>query len=401
MYDFCVVGGGIVGLATGMTLLQQNPGASLLLLEKEDELACHQTGHNSGVIHSGIYYQPGSLKAQFSKQGEALTKEFCREQGLEYRTCGKLLVATEPAQLPRMNALEERAGLHSIPVERLDATDLSSLEPNVRGVGALFVPSTAIVDYREVSRSMADLIIELGGEIRTGEQATYIRESSGSVALRTARGLSLVCRKLVVCGGLQADRLARLAGLSTDTRIVPFRGEYFQLPERLQGFVSRLIYPIPDPSLPFLGVHLTPTLQGTVTVGPNAVLGMAREGYPKLSVSLRDIADYVVFPGFWAMARNNVRVGGREIRNSLFLRGYLKECRRFAPALEAGDLQPREAGIRAQAVASSGDLIHDFVLFETERMLHVINAPSPAATAAIPIAKELASRLGRRTARSA
>lgn len=400
MYDFCVVGGGIVGLATGMTLLQQHPGATLILLEKEEELASHQTGHNSGVIHSGIYYQPGSLKARFSKQGEALTKEFCKEQGIDFRTCGKLLVATDAEEIPRMNALQERAELHGIRVDRLDGRDLSSMEPNIEGVGALFVPSTAIIDYRKVSRRFAEIITDMGGEIKTGEQITYIREHPGSVALRTAQGVSASCRRLVVCGGLQADRLAQLAGMNTDARIVPFRGEYFQLAERLQDFVHHLIYPIPDPSLPFLGVHLTPTLHGPITVGPNAVLGMAREGYPKFSASLWDIADYIGFPGFWAMARNNARVGVKEMKNSMFRRGYLKECRRFAPALEARDLLPREAGIRAQAVASNGALIHDFVLLETERMMHVVNAPSPAATAAIPIAKELASRLRRKDGRS-
>lgn len=397
MYDFGVVGGGIVGLATALTLLQEHPGASLLLVEKEAQLAAHQSGHNSGVIHSGIYYSPGSLKARFSKEGEARTKDFCTEHGIAYRECGKLLVATRTEELGRMEALEERASVHGIPVERLSAGELESTEPNVRGVGALFVPRTAIVDYREISRRMATIIGELGGAIHLGEQVTHIAELAFSVTLGTTMS-SYTCRQLVVCGGLQSDRLARLAGLSTDTQIVPFRGEYFQLSERLGEFVRHLVYPVPDPALPFLGVHLSPTIQGTITVGPNAVLGLAREGYPKLSVSVADIAQYCRFPGFWAMARRNVRVGVKEMRNSLFPRGYLQECRRYAPSLAKVDLLPYRAGIRAQAVGRDGALVHDFVLLETDRMLHVINAPSPAATAALPIARELSARLRRRRA---
>lgn len=394
MYDFCVVGGGIVGLATALTLLQDHPGAKLVLVEKEHQLAAHQSGHNSGVIHSGIYYPPGSLKARFSREGESLTKEFCTEHLIPFKECGKLLVATRMEELGRMGALEERASVHGIAVERLGAADLASIEPNVRGVGALFVSRTAIVDYREICLRMAALVEQLGGAIQVEEEVTGIEESAFLVTLRTTKG-SYTCRQLVVCGGLQSDRLARLAGLSTDIRIVPFRGEYFQLSARLGEFVRHLVYPVPDPSLPFLGVHLSPTIHGDITVGPNAVLGMAREGYPKLSVSAADVAAYLWFPGFWTMARKNVRVGLKEMRNSLFPRGYLQECRRYAPSLNRTDLVPYRAGIRAQAVSRDGTLLHDFVLLETDRMLHVINAPSPAATAALPIARELSARLRR------
>lgn len=396
MYDYCVVGAGIVGLATAMTLLQEHPGASVIVVEKEYDVAVHQTGHNSGVIHSGIYYQPGSLKARLCKEGESRTKEFCQEHHLEFQERGKLLVATASQELPRLKSLEERAAIHGITVERIGSRELKSVEPNVAGLGALLVSKTSIVDYREVSRRMASIIGELGGEILFGTEVTSIEEGVFSVSLSTADGLSISCQQMVVCGGLQADRLAQMAGLQTDIRIIPFRGEYFRLREGLEDLVHHLIYPIPDPSLPFLGVHLTPSLHAATTVGPNAVLGMAREGYRKISFSLRDTLDWAGFGGFWAMAAKNVRTGLKEMKNSLFLGGYLQECQRFAPSLERADLLPHEAGIRAQAVARDGTLVHDFVLLETDRMLHVINAPSPAATASIPIARELTSRLGRR-----
>ncbi|MDQ4490804.1 L-2-hydroxyglutarate oxidase [Sinomonas sp. ASV486] len=398
MYDFGVVGGGIVGLATAMTLLKDYPGASLLLIEKEDRPAAHQTGHNSGVIHSGIYYEPGSMKARFSKAGEAMTKAFCREHGLDFDECGKLIVAADRGELGRMSALEERAAVHGIQVERLGPSGLESIEPRVRGAGALFVPSTAIVDYGQVSRRMAEIVLELGGVIRLGEEVRGIRESASSVAIETARGSHTVSQ-LVVAAGLQSDRVARLAGLRPAARIVPFRGEYYRLSERLGRHVRHLVYPVPDPSLPFLGVHLSPTVHGTITVGPNAVLGLSREGYPKLSFSGRDVLDYLRFRGFWRMAGKNLRVGVAEMRNSVFRRGYLEECRRYSPSLGFEDLEPYPAGIRAQAVAPDGTLVHDFVLLETERMLHVVNAPSPAATAALPIAAELAGRLRRSRSR--
>ncbi|GAB2757019.1 L-2-hydroxyglutarate oxidase [Sinomonas soli] len=395
MYDFCVVGAGIVGLATAMTLLQENPGASLVLMEKESAVAVHQTGHNSGVIHSGIYYQPGSLKARFSKQGAILTKEFCQDNGLAFKELGKLLVATSAPELARMDTLEERAAVHGVRVQRLDSHGLRSLEPNVEGIAALLVPTTSVVDYRQVSARMSAIVAHLGGEILLGTQVNAIEEGVFSVSLTTVDGRRISCGQLVVCGGLQSDRLARMAGLSTDARIVPFRGEYYRLSESRKDLVHHLIYPIPDPSLPFLGVHLTPTLDGEVTVGPNAVLGLSREGYPKFSISTRDMAECFGFPGFWAMAAGNVGVGLKEMKNSLLRHGYLKECRRFAPSIRREDLIPHAAGIRAQAVSRTGALIHDFVLLETPRMLHVINAPSPAATASIPIARELSSRLRR------
>ncbi|CAM3218938.1 L-2-hydroxyglutarate oxidase LhgO [Arthrobacter ulcerisalmonis] len=389
--DYCIIGGGIVGLATAYQLLQRQPGASLVLLEAADTLATHQTGHNSGVIHSGIYYAPDSLKARFSKAGAQQTKDFCAEHGISYEEPGKLLVATSELELERLKQLEERAAIHGLACERLDQAELVGREPNIAGLGALFIPSTGIVDYPAVARKLAELVIAAGGEVVTGARVTGIREDTDAVHVQTAAA-SYSARRLVACAGLQSDRLAELAGVDIDVQIIPFRGEYFELPANMNTYVKHLIYPVPDPTLPFLGVHLTPTVQGTITVGPNAVLGLAREGYPKFSVNVRDVARYVKFPGLWQVARANAGTAVREVRNSLFKSSYLKECQKYAPGLKVTDLLPYEAGIRAQAVRRDGTLIHDFLLAETDRMIHVLNAPSPAATAALPIGDHLADK---------
>jgi L-2-hydroxyglutarate oxidase len=388
-YTYGVIGGGIVGLATARHLLATTPDASLLVLEAERSVARHQTGHNSGVIHSGIYYEPGSLKARFSKAGAQQTEEFCREHGIRFDECGKLLVATTALEMERMDALGKRAAVHGLECTRLDRGELREREPHVAGLGALLIPSTAIVDYVEITRKLADLVTAGGGQVRTGARVVGIDERSGHVEIRTAHE-RYTCERLVVCGGLQADRLAQLAGVRTDVQIVPFRGEYYRLPSARAGFVKHLIYPIPDPDLPFLGVHLSPTTDGDITVGPSAVLGFARQGYPKFSVDLRDIARMAAFPGLWHVARANVRTGVREIRNSLFKGSYLRECRKYAPELTKSDLLPYEAGIRAQAVRRDGTLLHDFLIERTDRMVHVLNAPSPAATAALPIGAHIA-----------
>ncbi|WP_432349818.1 L-2-hydroxyglutarate oxidase (plasmid) [Shinella yambaruensis] len=393
-YDYCVIGGGIVGLATAMRLLEDRPGSSLVLLEKEAALGRHQTGHNSGVIHAGIYYPPGSLKAELCREGAAATKAFCAENGIRFETCGKLLVATSDLEMQRMDALYERSRQNIIEVHRLGADELKEREPNIRGRGALFVPSTGIVSYAEMCEAMGRRIAALGGEIRLSTRVTGLREAPDAVTIGSD-GESWQARMLVVCGGLQSDRLALLAGLSITHRIVPFRGEYYRLPADRNDIVRHLIYPIPDPALPFLGVHLTRMIDGSVTVGPNAVIGFAREGYPRLSVNLSDMADYALFPGFWKTVFANRKSAVTELRNSLWKPGYLAQCRKYCPGLELADLLPHEAGIRAQAVGRDGTLIHDFLFVETERMLHVCNAPSPAATSAIPIARMIARRLTR------
>jgi len=391
-YDFCVIGGGIVGLATAMRLLERQPGASLLLLDKEAALAKHQTGHNSGVIHSGIYYTPGSLKADLCRRGAQATKAFCADHGIHHETCGKLLVATNDLELQRMEGLIERARLNQIEAVRLDAAELKAREPNIVGVGALFIPETGIVDYREVCEQMARNIRQAGGAIELSARVDQIREEADGVVV-SAGSRTWKTARLIVCAGLQSDRLARLAGIEASHQIVPFRGEYYRLPDVKNRIVRHLIYPIPDPALPFLGVHLTRMVDGSVTVGPNAVLGFAREGYPKFSVDLRDILSFTGFPGFWKTIRKNLRHGIKEMKNSIFKSGYLEECRKYCPSLRVEDLAPCEAGIRAQAVRRDGSLVDDFLFLESPRMLHVCNAPSPAATSAIPIGDMIVSRL--------
>lgn len=393
LHDYCVIGGGIVGLATAMRLLERRPGASLLLIEKESDLGEHQTGHNSGVIHAGIYYPPGSLKAELCRKGAQATKDFCAANDIPFEVCGKLLVATNPLEVQRMDALFERSKANDIEVIPVSAGELAEREPNIAGLGALLVPSTGIVDYRKVCRAMGRTIERLGGEIVLGTRVTGIREEGDAVAV-TSSGKDWRARKLVVCGGLQSDRLAALAGLPINHRIVPFRGEYFRLPAQRNDVVRHLIYPIPDPDLPFLGIHLTRMIDGSVTVGPNAVIGLGRETYSKLGVNPADLFDYLLYPGFWKTVLHNRKSAIAELRNSLWKPGYLAECRKYCPSLVLGDLLPHKAGIRAQAVARDGTLVHDFVFLQTDRMLHVCNAPSPAATSAIPIADRILDRLG-------
>lgn len=393
IFDYCIVGGGIVGLATAMRLLENKPGSSLILIEKEDALGKHQTGHNSGVIHAGIYYPPGSLKAELCRKGAEATKAFCSENGIRFEVCGKLLVATSDLEIQRMNALYERSKQNTIEVHRISEGELREREPHIRGRGALFVPSTGIVSYAEVCQAMGRRIKALGGDIRLSTRIMGIRETIDVVDI-TSDGQTWQAKKLVACAGLQSDRLAVLAGLSIEHRIVPFRGEYFRLPADKNDIVRHLIYPVPDPDLPFLGVHLTRMIDGSVTVGPNAVIGFAREGYPRLSVNLADMADYALFPGFWKTVFANRKSAVTELRNSLWKPGYLAECKKYCPSLTLSDLLPYEAGIRAQAVRKDGTLIHDFLFAETGRMLHVCNAPSPAATSAIPIAEMIVGRLG-------
>ncbi|MBI6955459.1 L-2-hydroxyglutarate oxidase [Pseudomonas sp. B21-023] len=391
-YDYCIIGGGIVGLATAMALLTRRPGASLLILEKEASLGRHQTGHNSGVIHAGIYYAPGSLKADLCKRGAQATKDFCAEHGIAFEVCGKLLVASNDLEVQRMQALYERSQQNGLKVERLDAGALREREPNIVGKGALFLDATGIVDYQQVCDAMAKVIRQAGGEVHLSTAVRAIQEHADHVAVSTD-GNTWRARQLVACAGLQSDRLARLAGVQIDHQIIPFRGEYYRLPPSKNQIVNHLIYPIPDPELPFLGVHLTRMIDGSVTVGPNAVLGFGRENYRKFSVNWRDVAEYAGFPGFWKTIWNNLGSGTTEMKNSLFKRGYLEQCRKYCPSLEVEDLLPYEAGIRAQAVMRDGTLVHDFLFAETPRMVHVCNAPSPAATSAIPIGQMIAEKI--------
>lgn len=393
-YDLVIIGGGIVGLATALALTERFSGLSVAVLEKEAELALHQTGRNSGVIHAGVYYQPGSLKARLCKAGAEATIHFCREHGLPFEQCGKIIVATQADEMNRMAALEDRCQANQLPVERLDAAELRRLEPHIHGVGALLVRSSGIVDYGLVARAMGRLLAEREAEILTGVEARSIHEGSAGVTVEAA-DRTIKARHLVVCAGMMADRLARACGLDLEFRMVPFRGEYYRLGANRNDIVRHLIYPVPDPALPFLGVHLTRHIGGYVTVGPNAVLAFGREAYRFAEADFGDLLELVRYRGFRRMMRAHLKSGLSEMWNSLSKRRYLALCRRYCPELTLDDLTPYRPGIRAQAVLADGTLVHDFLIGETARTLHLCNAPSPAATSAIPIGRELAERASR------
>ena len=396
-YDLAIIGGGIVGVSSAWQLKRRCPDAAVVLIEKEADLAQHQTGHNSGVIHAGVYYQPGSLKADFCKRGAAETIQFCREHDLPFEQCGKLLVATDVLEYERMAALEARCAANGIATERLDEKELRAHEPDIVGLGALKVPSTGITDYVRIAGRMAAHFSALGGEILTGREVQSIQEGRRTVRLRMGSEM-VESRYLLVCGGLMADRLAMMIGIDVDFRIIPFRGEYYRLPKRLGAIVRHLIYPIPDPELPFLGVHLTRMIDGTVTVGPNAVLGWKREGYGRLNFDWQDSREMLTFPGFWSVLGDNLASGLAEMRDSLFKTGYLQRVRKYCPRIERDDLLPYPAGIRAQAVKRDGTLVHDFLFAESERSFHVCNAPSPAATSAMPIGEYITDRIAEKFA---
>ena len=393
MYDFAVIGGGIVGLSVAWQLQQKQPSGRVVVIEKEPAVARHQTGHNSGVIHAGIYYEPGSLKAELCRKGVAETLRFCSDNDIPHEQCGKLIVATNADERERMLALHQRALQNGIEVELLDEAQLRAAEPNVAGVGAILSPTTGIVDYVAVSRAMARRLEELGGDIRTNTEVTAIEESAEAVTIHIDAGQRLEARRLVVCGGLMADRLAAMMQLDVDCRIVPYRGEYYRLPDDKNSIVRHLIYPVPEPGLPFLGVHLTRMIDGSVTVGPNAVQGWKREGYGRLNFSVRDTAEMLAFPGFWRVTAENLGVGITEFRNSVWKRGYLRQVQKYCPSVRLEDLRPHPAGIRAQAVRRDGTLVDDFLFAETPRSLHVCNAPSPAATSAIPIGEVICNKV--------
>lgn len=384
MYDFIIIGGGILGMSTAMQLLRAYPDSRMLLLEKESAPARHQTGHNSGVIHAGVYYTPGSLKARFCLAGNRATKAFCTEHGIRYDECGKLLVATNELEMQRMQALWERTEANGLQREWLSAGELREREPNITGIGGIFVPSSGIVSYAEVTAAMAREFEMRGGEIRYGAEVIGLDERPTEMLVKTSVG-EFTSRFMVSCSGLMADRVVRMLGLDPGFTICPFRGEYYLLPAEHNRIVNHLIYPIPDPSMPFLGVHLTRMIDGTVTVGPNAVLALKREGYRKRDISLADTFAMLTDPGILRVLKNNLRPGLVEMRNSLFKRGYLQEVRKYCPSLEVKDLKPYPAGVRAQAVSREGKLIEDFLFRNTRRSVNVCNAPSPAATSAIPI----------------
>ena len=391
IYDFIIVGGGIVGVSTALTLIKENPSKKILLLEKEKSFAHHQTGHNSGVIHAGVYYEPGSLKAEFCREGLKETIAFCNTHGIPYEQCGKLLVATNDIELQRMDKLFERCKANNIEAEILNQEKLHEIEPNVFGIGAILVKSTGIVDYTLITQKMSEQFESLGGEFLLNSKVTNLDENKEGIQVITSNE-TLSSKYLICCAGLMADRVAKLLDIKINFQIIPFRGEYFRLKEKHNSLVKHLIYPIPDPDLPFLGVHLTKMIDGTITVGPNAVLGFKREGYGMFNFSLRDTIQFLSFKGFYQVVKKNLKSGLYEMKNSIFKHGYLKEVQKYSPQIKLNDLVPYPAGIRAQAVLEDGTLVHDFLFAESERSIHVCNAPSPAATSAIPIGKYITEK---------
>ena len=401
IYDYIIVGGGIVGVSTAWQLQQAHPDKNILLVEKEHGFAQHQTGHNSGVIHAGVYYAPGSLKADFCKRGVERTIAFCSQHDIPVENCGKLLVATNEQEVERMNALYQRCHDNDIDVDLLDQAQLKLAEPNITGLGAIYVKTTSIVDYKKVTEVMAQEFVEAGGKLSLGTEVIMADEQEDEVQLTCkvdGQTLQLNSRFLITCSGLMADRMTSMLGIETDFQIVPYRGEYYQLDAKHNQVVNHLIYPIPDPELPFLGVHLTRMIDGSVTVGPNAVQGWKREGYGKLNFSFKDTWQMLSFAGFWKVTANNLKTGLVELKNSWWKPGYLKLVNKYCPSITVSDFKPYPAGIRAQAVLKDGTLVHDFLFAESPRSLHVCNAPSPAATSAMPIGEYICGKVMKKTA---
>jgi L-2-hydroxyglutarate oxidase len=388
--DIAVIGGGIIGLATARELLRRRPGARLVVLEKERAIGRHQTGHNSGVIHSGIYYAPGSVKAKTCVAGAALLTRYCEEKGIPYERCGKVIVALDASELPRLDELYRRGTANGVPgLEVIGPERLRELEPHVVGVRAIWSPATGIVDFARVAAAYADDVRAAGGEIRTGHQVVAIRRGARTTLVVTPRG-EFEARVVVACAGLYADRVAALSGAPRPPRIVPFRGDYYVLRPERRYLCRNLIYPVPDPAFPFLGVHFTRRMDGAVWLGPNAVLAFAREGYRRTDLNPRDLAEAIAFRGFRRLALRYWRTGLDELVRDFSKRAFLKSLQAYVPELEARDLLPGPSGVRAQALADDGTLVDDFVVNHAGGVLHVRNAPSPAATSSLAIASMIA-----------
>lgn len=388
-YDVAIVGGGIIGLSTAMQLLERSPRLNVAVVEKESELAQHQTGHNSGVIHSGIYYRPGSWKSRFCVGGKDRLIEFCNQNEIEFEECGKVIVATREDELGRLQDLYERGVANGVPdLEIVEPERLAEIEPHTSGVRALWAPHTGIIDYVQVARAYAGKTQDAGGEIFTGTAVQAVRLGGDVNALETTRG-TVLARHIINCGGLYADRLARMMGEETDVRIIPFRGEYYKLKDQSGRLVKGLIYPVPDPRFPFLGVHYTRSIHGYVEAGPNAVMAWAREGYRKSDISIGETAGALTFPGFWKMTAKHWRTGIQEMHRSYRKSVFVNDLRKLIPEIQPVDLERGGSGVRAQAVSSAGALLDDFHILRGQRALHVLNAPSPGATSSLAIGEYL------------
>lgn len=392
--DIVIIGGGIVGLATAYNLAQTHPGKSIVILEKESAVAQHQTGHNSGVLHSGIYYKPGSLKAHNCRAGIQAMKEFCAREGIAHDVCGKVIVATVESELPRLQALCERGRANAVQCELIDRVRLLELEPHCAGLKAIHVPEAGIVNYGQVCRRLQALIEKRGSSVVTGVLVTKLRETDSEVIVQTTAG-DFHTQYAINCAGLYSDRVAALAGTKPTVKILPFRGEYYELHHRAEHLCRSLIYPVPDTQFPFLGVHLTKMIGGGVHCGPNAVLALAREGYRKNDVNLRDLAEALCYPGFLRLAARHWRMGAEEMWRSFNKAAFVRALQRLVPEVKAEDLSPSPAGVRAQAVSRDGRMVDDFAIDEGRRVINVLNAPSPAATASLSVGKMIAETLAR------
>jgi L-2-hydroxyglutarate oxidase LhgO len=392
-HDITIAGGGIVGLATAYRLLEARPDLKLLLLEKEPKLAAHQTGNNSGVLHAGLYYKPGSAKAQCAVQGLQQMLAFCRTHGIAHDQCGKIVVATEAGELPRLETLWERGNANGLQgLRKLSSDQIKEIEPHAAGLAAIHVPQEGIVDYPAVCEKLGELIRRAGGEIRTGTRVEKLISGPSGWTIKTSAG-DFQSEFVIACGGLHADRLVQAAGQKPSAKIIPFRGEYYVIKKQRQHLVRNLIYPVPDPKFPFLGVHFTRLIHGGIEAGPNAVLAFAREGYKWTDVNMRDLAESLTFPGLWKFLAKYPSLCGYEIRRSLSRAEFTRSLQKLVPEIRAEDIEPGGAGVRAQAMTADGKLIEDFHFEEAPGILHVVNAPSPAATASLAIGARITEKV--------
>ena len=394
-FDIVVIGGGIIGTSTAMSI-QKNSSRKILIIESEKELASHQTGNNSGVIHSGLYYKPGSLKAKNCTEGRELLYKFCVENNIKYENCGKIVVATESNQLPILDTLFERGAANGLKgIKKLSKEELKEYEPNVAGFAGLFVPQTGIVDFVHIAKTYAKLFNNAGGEIKTNCRFLSLKKGPHEFILNTSDG-EIKSRFIVNCGGLHCDRIAKMCGIIPGLQIVPFRGEYYVLKKEKEHLINNLIYPVPDPRFPFLGVHFTRMIKGGIEAGPNAVLAFKREGYTKKDFSFNDVFQMLTFGGFWKMAAKYYKTGFSEFYRSFNKKAFVKALQKLVPEIYENDIEPGGAGVRAQALEPTGKLVDDFRIVETNKMVHILNAPSPAATASISIGQKIANIVNRK-----
>lgn len=391
-FDCVIIGGGIVGLSVAWTILDKQPHSRVAVLEKEDGWARHQTGRNSGVIHSGIYYKPGSLKAKLCREGNRRLVEFCENYGIRYEACGKVIVATTESELPLLENLYERGIANGLAPRKLSASEVKEIEPHVSCIAGIRVPSTGIVDFVGVCRKLAELIDARGGDLRLGTRVQSFQVNGSETVLDTSKG-AVIARWIINCAGLHSDRVTKLAGAEPGARIVPFRGEYYELRPERRSIVRNLIYPVPDPNFPFLGVHFTRMIDGSVHAGPNAVLSLKREGYHRTAFNLRDFIDTMTYAGFWRLAAKHARSGLEEIHRSFSKKAFVRSLQRLIPEICEQDLVPGAAGVRAQALRPDGGLVDDFLIVNSASGMHVCNAPSPAATASLEIGRMIAEQI--------